>query len=292
MMLEGKVAVITGSGRGIGRGMAKLFAKEGALVVVNDLGGEVNGTGQNISVADTVVKEIKEAGGKAVANYENVTTVEGGQKIIDTALKTFGKLDIVVNNAGILRDRMFFNMTEAEWDAVIAVHLKGHFCVTRPAAAIMRQQKSGRIINFSSTSGLLGNAGQANYGAAKAGIAGFTRVLALEMSKYNVTVNCIAPGAWTRMINTIPGAAEPKGMKPECIAPMVVFLASDQAQHITGQTFGVRGNTITIMSQPRDISAMYTNNEMWTPQEIAERFPDTLENWLVPPRSQERTFRQ
>ncbi|MBI4596293.1 MAG: SDR family oxidoreductase [Candidatus Tectomicrobia bacterium] len=292
MMLKGKVAVITGSGRGIGRGMALLFAKEGAKVVVNDLGGEVDGTGKSVSVADMVVKEIKDAGGEAVANYDTVTTVETGQKIIDTAVKTFGKLDILVNNAGILRDRMFFNMTEAEWDAVIAVHLKGHFCVTRPAAVIMRQQKSGRIINFSSTSGLLGNAGQANYGAAKAGIAGFTRVLALEMSKYNVTVNAIAPGAWTRMINTIPGAAEPKGMKPECIAPMVVYLASDEAQHINGQVFGVRGNMITVMSHPRDIAAMYTSEEIWTPQEIAEKFPQTLERWLVTPRTQETTFRQ
>lgn len=292
MMLKGKVAVITGAGRGIGRGMALLFAKEGAKLVVNDLGGEVNGTGQSISVAETVVKEIKAAGGEAVSNCDNVATVESGQRIIDTALNTFGKLDILVNNAGILRDRMFFNMTEAEWDAVIAVHLKGHFCMTRPAAAIMRQQKSGRIINFSSTSGLLGNAGQANYGAAKAGIAGFTRVLALEMYKYNVTVNAIAPGAWTRMINTIPGVAEPKGMKPECIAPMAVYLASDEAQHINGQVFGVRGNMISVMSHPRDIAAMYASDEIWTPQEIAEKFPQTLERWLVSPRTQETTFRQ
>ena len=197
-LLNDKVAIVTGAGRGIGRGVAHLMAAEGAKVVVCDLGVNVDGSGADLSIADAVVSEIREAGGEAVACTENVATMDGGEKIVQTALDNFGKLDIVVTVAGILRDRMVFNMSEQEWDDVIAVHLKGTFSVVRNAAVLFRQQRSGRIITFSSTSGLYGNSGQANYGAAKDGIAGFTRVAARDLGRYGVTANSISPSAQTR----------------------------------------------------------------------------------------------
>jgi NAD(P)-dependent dehydrogenase (short-subunit alcohol dehydrogenase family) len=227
------------------------------------------------------VDEIKGAGGEAVANYDSVSTVEGGENIIKAATDTFGKLDIVVNNAGILRDKMFFNMTEEEWDAVIAVHLKGHFCVTKPAAVIMREQKSGRIINFTSHAGLQGNAGQANYAAAKAGIVGFTRTLSLDLAKYNVTVNVVSPMAWTRLVATVPGMQEPPGWNAEFVGPIVVYLASDEAQDVNGQVVTIRGNKIALISHPREIAAAYTDKEMWTPQDIAKVFPSALKPWMM-----------
>ncbi len=201
--LDGRIAVVTGSGRGIGAECAKLMAREGAKVVINDLGGSTDGTGA-ARIADEVVEEIRAAGGEAAANYDSVADPEGGQAIFQTAIDAFGGLDILVNNAGILRDKTIFNMEEADWDAVLDVHLKGHYCCSRPFAKYIRENNrtNCRIINFSSTSGLFGNFGQANYGAAKAGIAGFTRVLALELAKYGTTVNTISPGALTRM--TIP----------------------------------------------------------------------------------------
>jgi NAD(P)-dependent dehydrogenase (short-subunit alcohol dehydrogenase family) len=205
--LEGKVAVVTGSGRGIGRGVAMLMAAEGAQVVVNDPGVAVDGTGHDNGPAAEVVAEIKAKGGTAVPNFDTVATLEGGENIIKTALDNFGRIDILVNVAGILRDRMIFNMPKEDWDAVIAVHLKGHYNTIKPASILMRQQRWGRIINFSSTSGLIGNAGQANYGAAKAGIAGLTRVVARDLGRYGVTCNAIAPGAATRMTMTVPQAA-------------------------------------------------------------------------------------
>jgi 3-oxoacyl-[acyl-carrier protein] reductase len=205
--LEGKVAVLTGSGRGIGRGVALLMASEGARVVVNDPGVNVDGTGHDDGPAEQVVEEIKKAGGTAIPNFDSVATLEGGENIIKTALDSFGRVDVLVNVAGILRDRMIFNMAEEEWDAVIQVHLKGHFNTIKPASILMRQQRYGRIINFSSTSGLVGNAGQANYGAAKAGIAGFTRVVARDLGRYGVTCNAIAPAAATRMTATVAPAA-------------------------------------------------------------------------------------
>ena len=220
MMLEGKVAVVTGAGRGIGREIALLLGKEGAKVVVNDFGGREDGTGGESKVADDVVKDVKAAGGTAAANYDAVGTMESGKRIIQTALDKFGRLDILVNNAGILRDRMIFNMTEEEWDAVLTVHLKGTFCCTRAAVPLMREQRSGRIINFTSTSGLVGNVGQANYGAAKMGIVGFTKVVALDMAKYNVTANCISPFAWTRLIGTIPTETEAQRKKVEKLKKM------------------------------------------------------------------------
>ena len=206
-LLNDKVAIVTGAGRGIGRGVARLMAEEGARVVVCDLGVNVDGSGADVSVADSVVAEIREGGGEAVACTENVASMEGGEKIVQTAIDSFGRLDIVVTVAGILRDRMVFNMSEQEWDDVIAVHLKGTFSVVKNAAVLFRQQRSGRIITFSSTSGLYGNSGQANYGAAKDGIAGFTRVVARDMGRYGVTANSISPSAATRMTTSVPDEA-------------------------------------------------------------------------------------
>ena len=205
--LEGKVAIVTGSGRGVGRGVAHLMAEEGASVVIVDPGVNVDGSGYDQSIAEQVANEIKDAGGNAVACTESVATMQGGENIIQTAIDNFGKLDIVVTCAGILRDRMIFNMSEQEWDDVIAVHLKGTFTIVKHASIIFRQQRSGRIITFSSQSGLVGNSGQANYGAAKSGIAGLTKVLAKDLGRYGVTANAIAPRATTRMIGAIPDSA-------------------------------------------------------------------------------------
>ena len=285
MMLKDKVAVVTGAGGGIGRGTALLLAKEGASVVVNDIGGSAAGEGRDPTPADKVVAEITAAGGTAVSNYDSVASMAGGEKIIGTALEKFGRIDIVVNNAGILRDRMIFNMSEEEWDAVINVHLKGTFACTRAAAPHMRQQKSGRIINITSTSGLIGNYGQANYAAAKMGIVGFTKAVALDLGRYGATANCIAPFAWTRMIGTIPTETEAqkvrveklKRMAPALIAPLVAFLASAAAQEVTGQIFGVRGKEIILFSQPRPIRQI-ADLEGWTPQKVAEIIPQALKN--------------
>jgi NAD(P)-dependent dehydrogenase (short-subunit alcohol dehydrogenase family) len=278
------VAVVTGSGRGIGRGIALLLAQEGARVVVNDPGVNVDGSGHDNGPADQVVAEIKAAGGEAVANYDSVATVEGGERIIQAALDAFGRLDILVNNAGILRDRMVFNMTEEEWDAVIAVHLKGHFATTKPASVVFRQQRSGRIINFSSISGLGGNAGQANYGAAKAGIAGFTRVVARDLGRYGVTCNAIAPTAMTRMITTIPGVGQggdgnrprnPNMGEPEDVAPMVAYLATDDAWNINGKVFYVAGGSVSVAYEETPRRTIHKNG-MWTVDELALIVPTQL----------------
>jgi NAD(P)-dependent dehydrogenase (short-subunit alcohol dehydrogenase family) len=289
MMLTDKVAVVTGAARGIGREIALLMARHGAFVVVNDYGGAADGDGTSRTPADDVVREIKAAGGQAVANYESVATMAGGQSIIQTALDHFGHVDIVVNNAGILRDRMIFNMTEEEWDGVIATHLKGCFAVTRAAAPHMRERRWGRVINMTSTSGLVGNVGQANYAAAKLGIVGFTKVVALDMARYNVTANCISPFAWTRMIGTIPTETDAqkarvekiKKMGPEHIAPVAVFLASEAAKEISGQVLGVRGKEIMLFSQMRPIRSIH-HDSGWTPERLAEMFPGTLRHHLVP----------
>jgi NAD(P)-dependent dehydrogenase (short-subunit alcohol dehydrogenase family) len=288
-MLKGKAAVVTGAARGIGREIAMLMASLGARVVVNDYGGSELGGGEAAAPADEVVSEIKKAGGEAVANYDSVASMAGGQSIIKTCVSAFGRVDIVVNNAGILRDRMIFNMSEEEWDAVINTHLKGTFAVTRAAAPIMREQKWGRIINMTSTSGLIGNVGQANYAAAKLGILGLTKVTALDMARYNVTANCISPFAWTRMIGTIPTETEAqkarvekiKKMSPAHIAPMAAFLASDTAKDVTGQIFGVRGKEIMLFGHERPIMRVH-HAEGWTPERIAHMFPGTLQHHLVP----------
>jgi NAD(P)-dependent dehydrogenase (short-subunit alcohol dehydrogenase family) len=289
MMLAQRVAVVTGAARGIGREIALLMAKHGARVVVNDLGGTADGSGGTATPADEVVNEIKGNGGEAVASYESVASMKGGAGIVQAALDHFGGIDIVVNNAGILRDRMIFNMTEEEWDGVIATHLKGTFAVTRAAAPHMREKKWGRIINMTSTSGLVGNVGQANYAAAKLGIVGFTKVVALDMARYNVTANCISPFAWTRMIGTIPTETEAqkarvdkiKQMGPEHIAPVAVFLASDAAKEISGQVLGVRGKEIMLFGHMRPLRSIH-HDRGWTPERLAEMFPGTLRHHLAP----------
>jgi NAD(P)-dependent dehydrogenase (short-subunit alcohol dehydrogenase family) len=289
MTLETKVAVVTGAGRGIGREIALLMARHGARVVVNDYGGSESGSGGETKPADDVVAEIKAGGGQAVANYESVASMAGGKSIVDTAVKHFGRIDVVVNNAGILRDRMIFNMSEDEWDAVIDTHLKGSFAVTRAAAPLMREQKSGRVINMTSTSGLVGNVGQANYAAAKLGIVGLTRVTALDMARYNVTANCISPFAWTRMIGTIPTATETqqarvekiKKMSPAHIAPLAAYLATDDARDISGQVFGVRGKEIMLFGHHRPVMRIH-HADGWTLERLAEMVPGTLHQHLVP----------
>ena len=303
--LKDKVAVVTGAGGGIGRGEALALAEEGAKVVVNDLGTERDGSGASSSPADGVVAEIKERGGVAVANHDDVSKVEGGENIIKTAVDNFGKIDILVNNAGILRDRMVFNMTAEEWDAVIKVHLYGTFNCTKPAAAFMRQQRSGRIINTSSTSGLLGNAGQANYGAAKAGIAGFTWVCARDLGRYGITVNCIVPGATTRMTASPemeaarqarmaragapapapaprPQAPAGGGQDPEDVAPMVVFLCTDAAAGINGYCFGASGSTVSLYANPAVAKSIHKVGR-WTQDELASIVPRSLFAGLVNP---------
>lgn len=277
-----KVAIVSGAGRGIGKEIALYLAKAGAKVVVNDLGANTDGTGQG-KIADEVVAEIKAAGGEAVANYDSVATVEGGQALFDTAIEHFGSLDILVNNAGILRDKTIFKMEESDWDAVIAVHLKGHYCCTRPFARYIREtnRQNCRIINFSSVSGLLGNFGQSNYGAAKAGIAGFSRVLALELQKYNTCVNVISPGAATRMTLDI---YESRGMKvdpsdpvhgPQQIAPVVSWLASEQAGGITGQIIHVARGQVAIMQQPAMLKA-YQTDHVWTQDDLDTVMPKLI----------------
>jgi len=289
MMLKDKVAVVTGAGRGIGREIALLMAREGAKVVVNDFGGKEDGTGGSGAPADEVVSEIKALGGQGVANYDSVASMAGGRNIVQTALDHFGRVDIVVNNAGILRDRMIFNMTEEEWDAVLDTHLKGTFAVTRAVVPHMREQKWGRLISMTSTAGLVGNVGQANYAAAKLGIVGFMRVVALDMARYNVTANCISPFAWTRMIGTIPTETEAQRerveklqkLSPAHIAPLAVYLASAEAKDVTGQVFGVRGKEIMLFCQMRPIRTIH-HAEGWTPERLAELFQGTLRHHLVP----------
>jgi NAD(P)-dependent dehydrogenase (short-subunit alcohol dehydrogenase family) len=288
-MLKDRVAVVTGAGRGIGREIAMLMARLGARVVVNDYGGSEVGQGVSRSPADDVVAEIRGAGGAAVASYDSVASMEGGRRIVQAAVDSFGRVDIVVNNAGILRDRMIFNMSEEEWDAVIDTHLKGTFAVTRAAAPYFKERRWGRFINMTSTSGLVGNVGQANYAAAKLGIVGFTKVVALDMARYNVTANCISPFAWTRMIGTIPTETEAqkarvekvKKMSPAHIAPVAAFLASDHAREVSGQILGVRGKEIILFGHMRPVMRVH-HAEGWTPERIAEMFPGTLQHHLVP----------
>lgn len=288
--LKDKVAIVTGAGGGIGRGEALALASEGAKVVVNDLGGAVDGSGGSKSPADVVVEEIKKAGGEAVANYDSVATAEGGESIVKTAVDTFGKLDILVNNAGILRDRMVFNMTDDEWDIVMKVHLYGHFYTTRSACILFRQQRSGRIINTSSVAGLGGTVGQPNYGAAKEGIVGFTRQVAMAMGRYGATCNAIRPNAGTRltlsdeMKRTWPEAAIKalEQMRPEDIAPLVVWLASDDSANVNGRTFFVQTGMVALYSEPVQEKALAKVGG-WTIDELFTFMPATLAAGLVNP---------
>ena len=278
---DGRVVVITGAGRGIGREEALLFAAEGAKVVVNDLGADVDGSGARSEVAEAVVEEIKGMGGEAIANGEDISDWEGAQRLLNAAIETFGGLDTVVNNAGILRDRMIFNMTEEEWDAVIKVHLKGTFCTTRWAASYWRErtkageENNARIINTSSGSGLYANPGQANYGAAKSGIASFTQIVAKELARYGVTANAIAPGARTRMTENLPGRPAPAEIKagefdrrdPANVAPLVVWLGSNESADVTGEVFNVAGGTIS-RAETWKRGAGQDKGDRWDPKEL------------------------
>jgi len=289
--LEGKVAIVTGAGRGIGRGEALALASEGAKVVVNDLGGAVDGSGAARSPADEVVAEIKKLGGEAVANYDSVVAMKGGENIVKAAIDNFGKVDILVNNAGILRDRMLFNMSEEDWDLVLKVQLYGHFYTIRAVSPLFRQQRHGRIINTSSVAGLNATTyGQANYGAAKEGIVGLTRKVARDMGRYGVTCNCIRPNAGTRltlsdeMRKTWPKSAIEmlEQMKSEDIAPLVVWLASDDAANVNGRVFYVETGRIGLYSEPV-LEKQLAKVGGWTIDELFMFMPATITGELANP---------
>jgi NAD(P)-dependent dehydrogenase (short-subunit alcohol dehydrogenase family) len=269
-ILDGKVIVVTGGGNGIGKGVSLQLAASGAKVVVNDYGVSVDGRDPSSAAADGVVKEIKANGGEAIANAGSIATMDGGQALVDLAIDKFGDLHGVVCCAGILRERMIFNMSEEEWDAVIAVHLKGHFAVWRPASRYMREKKRGCLIGFTSTAGLEGSAGQPNYSAAKEGIVGLMRSTALAMAKYGVRANVISPEASTRMTERLPDTRRGQvASPPEGIAPVVAYLVSDQASHITGQIVHVRGSQVSVWSHPAPVR-MVTNAQPWTPEALAD----------------------
>ncbi|MCW5652124.1 SDR family NAD(P)-dependent oxidoreductase [Hydrogenophaga sp.] len=276
-MLEGKVALVTGGGRGVGRGIALAMAEAGASVVVNDLGATLDGKPESGEPAAEVVAAIEAMGGKAIADGGSVSDWVQAQRMVKTAVDTFGRIDIVVNNAGILRDVMFHRMSEPEFDDVIAVHLKGSFNVSRAAAPFFKEQAGGAFVHMTSTSGLIGNFGQANYSAAKLGIAALSKSIALDMQKFGVRSNAVAPFAWTRMIDSIPNETPEQkrrveGLKklvPEKVAPFVVALCADEARHVSGQIFGVRNNEIYLFSQPRPIRSAHCG-EGWTPQAVLD----------------------
>jgi NAD(P)-dependent dehydrogenase (short-subunit alcohol dehydrogenase family) len=290
--LNGKVAVVTGAGRGIGREHAIALAQAGAKIVVNDLGSSLAGEGADTGPADGVVREIEALGGEAVSNGENVADFAGAKRLIDAAISAFGRLDILVNNAGILRDRMLVNMEEHEWDAVIEVHLKGHFAPTRHAAAHWRERsKAGddvaaRVINTSSPSGVFGNVGQLNYGTAKAGIVGFTLIAAQELQRYGVTVNAIAPNARTRMTEAAFGEIPlPDGFDPADPgnnSPIVVALCADEAQDITGQVFFIYGGVVNRL-RGWEAGELFASDERWDPDVLLQELRDRLPDGATPP---------
>jgi NAD(P)-dependent dehydrogenase (short-subunit alcohol dehydrogenase family) len=288
-IVAGKVAIVTGAGRGIGRAIAMLMAKEGASVIVNDVGAAVDGSGSDVGPAQAVVDEIKQAGGKAVANTLSITEPQNAETIVKSALDTFGRIDIVVNNAGILRDRIFHRMSWSDWHDVINVHLNGSFNIARAAATHFREQESGAMVHMTSTSGLIGNFGQANYMAAKLGIHGLSRGIALDMARYKVRSNAVAPSAWSRMIGSIPTdtPAEKarverlKQMTPEKVAPLVVYLCSDKADGISGQIFGVRNNEIFLFSQTRPVRVLH-RSDGWTPDKIDTQLKGAFKQSLTP----------
>ncbi|WP_390341761.1 SDR family NAD(P)-dependent oxidoreductase [Variovorax boronicumulans] len=276
-MVEGKVIVVTGAGGGIGRDIALAMARHGAKVVVNDIGAGLDGAGGSAGPAQQVVEEIRAAGGEAVPNTDSVADAASAGRIVECAVDSFGRIDAVVNNAGILRDRFFHKMSVDEWDAVIKVHLYGAYFVSRAAATHFKEQNSGALVHMTSTSGLIGNFGQANYAAAKLGIAALSKSIALDMLKFNVRSNCIAPFAWSRMIGAIPTDTDEqrarvdkiKQMTPAKVAPLAVYLASDAAAAVNGQIFSVRNNEISLISQPRPVRSVH-RSEGWTPESIAE----------------------
>lgn len=294
-LLKDKVILVTGAGRGIGRDIALTCAAEGARVVVNDLGGSEGGEGDDKTPAMEVVGDIKAAGGEAVANYNSVADFKAAQGMIEQAVSEFGRIDGVVNNAGILRDVIFHKMTEEDWDSVIDVHLKGSFNTSRAAATYFREQGSGAFVHMTSTSGLVGNFGQANYAAAKLGIVGLSKSLALDMSRFGVRSNCISPFAWSRLIGTIPIADEAQAKRVENIktmttakiAPVAAFLLSDAASEVSGQIFGVRKNEIFLFSQHRPVRSVH-RDEGWTPKTVAEHaHPAMKANYYPLDRSQD-----
>ncbi|MEH6504005.1 MAG: SDR family oxidoreductase [Cycloclasticus sp.] len=287
--MKDKVVLVTGAGRGIGRAMAIMMAEHGAKVVVNDLGAGVGGEETGESPADEVVATIRAAGGEAVINGDNVANIDGAEAMIQSAIDNFGRIDTVVNNAGILRDKIFHNMSPDDWNAVINVHLNGSFNTAHFAAKHFRKQESGSFVFMTSTSGLIGNFGQANYAAAKAGIAALSKSIALDMERYNVRSNCISPFAWSRMIGAIPvntpeqqaRVDKLKEMTPEKIAPMAVYLASDTAKDVTGQIFAVRNNEIFLMGQSRPIRSSH-RSEGWTPESISDHAIPALQSSFYP----------
>lgn len=288
-LLEGKVAVVSGAGNGIGREIAIAMALAGARVIVNDIGTSLTGEGQSATPAEQTRAIIRQRGGEAEISTESVAEWASARRIVEAALDHFGRIDIVVNNAGILRDVIFHKMTPEDWTAVINVHLNGSFFLSRAAAEYFRRQESGAFVHMTSTSGLIGNFGQANYAAAKLGIVALSKSIALDMKRYNVRSNCIAPFAWSRMTSSIPAETPEqkakvekiKQMTPDKNAPMAVYLASDAAREVTGQVFAVRNNEIFLMSAPRPIRSVH-RSEGWTPQTIAEHAIPALRDAFMP----------
>ena len=288
--MDGKVLLVTGAGRGIGREMAILGAKEGAKVVVNDLGGSVDGEGAiSQQPAEEVVETIKKAGGQAVANFNSVADPQSAQAIVQAAIDNFGRIDAVINNAGILRDRIFHRMSIEDWKQVIDVHLNGAFYISRAAANFFKDQESGAFVHFTSTSGLIGNFGQANYAAAKLGIVGLSKGIALDMARFNVRSNCISPFAWSRMIGTIPtDTPEQKArvekiqrMTPDKIAPLAIFLVSDLAKGVTGQIMAARMHELFLFNQHRPVRSVHSESG-WTPAKIAEVALPAMKSHFTP----------
>jgi NAD(P)-dependent dehydrogenase (short-subunit alcohol dehydrogenase family) len=288
-IVEDKVAIVTGGGRGIGRAIALLLATEGARVLVNDVGAGLDGAGADAGPAQAVVEEIKKSGGQAVANTLSISVPENADKIVQAAIDAFGRVDILVNNAGILRDRIFHKMSWSDWKDVIDVHLHGSFNMSRAVAGHFREQGSGSLVHMTSTSGLIGNYGQANYMAAKMAIVGLSRSIALDMERFGVRSNCIAPFAWSRMIGSIPTESEEEKrrveklqqMTPEKIAPLVVYLASDRAKGISGQIFSVRNNEIFLFNQTRPIRSLH-RADGWTPERLDAQLKGAFGPSLTP----------
>lgn len=288
-MVSGKVAIVTGAARGIGRGIALGLAQAGAKVIACDIGASLQGAGTDADPAQQVVDEIKQAGGEAIASTLSIVEPQNAEAIVKAARDAFGRVDILVNNAGILRDAIFHRMSHADWKDVLDVHLNGSFNMSRVCATLFREQNSGAFVHMTSTSALVGNFGQANYMAAKFGIVGLSRAIALDMQRFKVRSNCIAPFAWTRMIDSIPAETEEarrrverfQQMTPEKIAPLVVYLASERADGVTGQIFGVRNNEVFLFSQPRPVRTLH-RSDGWTPERLDQQLKGAFASSLTP----------